>query len=251
MSGSRPKRGLADFLSRELKAPPPAVTEPEVRQSDTSEVREKTSPKAHETPAQAHEPKAAAPAVKAVEPKAVEPRANEPKAAEPKAHESKVVEPKAHESKAQERPVLPVVSEPVAHAATASTPKVYAPVVSETREEPEETAPATELAESRTTRVSKSRTAEVRETVQAERSEPLYLRLTRKDVRFRDEQLGALHALARRLSKARRGARGERITDNTLVRVAVDLLLQHADELSGTDEAALLESLRKLSRKRG
>lgn len=246
MSGSRPKRGLADFLSRELKAPPPAVTEPEVRQSDTSEVRENTSPKAHETVAQAHEPKAAAPAVKAVEP-----RATEPKAAEPKAHESKVVEPKAHESKVQERPVLPVVSEPVARAATASTPKVYAPAVSETREEPEEPAPATELAESRTTRVSKSRTAEVRETVQAERSEPLYLRLTRKDVRFRDEQLGALHALARRLSKARRGARGERITDNTLVRVAVDLLLQHADELSGTDEAALLESLRKLSRKRG
>lgn len=109
-----------------------------------------------------------------------------------------------------------------------------------------------EPTESRTARVTKSRSAEVRESGASEdSSEPLYLRLTRKDVRFRDEQLGALHALARRLSKARRGVKGERITDNTLVRVAVDLLLQHGDELVGGDEAALLESLRKLCRKRG
>lgn len=213
MSGSRPKRGLADFLSRELKAPPPAVTEPEVRHSDTSEVREKKAPtKAHE------------PAIQAPEPKAHAPTVPEPVV---KAPEAKAPEAKAPEAKAPE------------------------PVVSAVREEFAETSPATDLAESRSARVSKSRTSEVRETAHAERSEPLYLRLTRKDVRFRDEQLGALHALARRLSKARRGAKGERITDNTLVRVAVDLLLQHADELSGADEVALLESLRKLSRKRG
>ena len=60
-----------------------------------------------------------------------------------------------------------------------------------------------------------------------------------------------LHRLARRLSKARRGMKGDRITDNTLVRVAVDLLLQHGDDLTGHDEATLLESLRRLGRKRG
>jgi hypothetical protein len=73
----------------------------------------------------------------------------------------------------------------------------------------------------------------------------LYLRLTRKEVRFRDEQMEGLHRLARR------GMKGDRITDNTLVRVAVDLLLQHADDLAGHDEASLLESLRRLGRKRG
>ena len=232
MSGSRPKRGLADFLSRELKAPPPAVTEPEVRHSDTSEVREKKAPtKAHEPAIQAPEPKAHAPAVP------------EPVV---KAPEAKAPEAKAPEAKA---PVT--ISEPVLHASAAHAPKAPEPVVSAVRGEFAETSPATDLAESRSARVSKSRTSEVRETAHAERSEPLYLRLTRKDVRFRDEQLGALHALARRLSKARRGAKGERITDNTLVRVAVDLLLQHADELSGADEVALLESLRKPSRTRG
>ncbi len=227
MSGSRPKRGLADFLSRELKAPPPAVPEPEVRQSDTSEVREKKAP-----------PKAHEPAMQAPEPKIYAHTVSEPIAGAP---ETKTPESVAH----------PAISEAEAHASVARASKGPVPVVAAGREEPAETSPAANLAESRSARVSKSRTAEVRETVQAERSEPLYLRLTRKDVRFRDEQLGALHALARRLSKARRGAKGERITDNTLVRVAVDLLLQHADELSGTDEAALLESLRKLSRKRG
>jgi len=45
--------------------------------------------------------------------------------------------------------------------------------------------------------------------------------------------------------------KGDRITDNTLVRVAVDLLLQHADDLTGYDEVTLLESLRRLCRKRG
>lgn len=164
MSGSRSKRGLADFLSQELKSPPPAIAETEVRHSATSEVREKN-----------------------------------------------------------------------VHASSAERPPIASPA---------------ELPESHTAEVAKSRTTVVSDAA-GDKSEPLYLRLTRKDVRFRDEQLGALHALARRLSKARRGAKGERITDNTLVRVAVDLLLLHGDELAGANEPALLESLRKLSRKRG
>jgi hypothetical protein len=88
---------------------------------------------------------------------------------------------------------------------------------------------------------------------EAEPGEPLYMRLTRKEVRFRDEQLEGLHRTVRKLARARRGAAtiaSERITENTLVRAAVDLLLQHADELGGHDEASLLESLRKACRRR-
>lgn len=73
---------------------------------------------------------------------------------------------------------------------------------------------------------------------------PPYLRLTRKEVRFRDEQLEALDRVVRRLVRARRGAGGERITENTLVRIAVDLLLERADALQGGTEAELLRALR-------
>ena len=72
---------------------------------------------------------------------------------------------------------------------------------------------------------------------------PRYLQLTRKEVRFRDDHLEALDKLARRLQRARRGHPGERITENTLVRVAVAALLQRADDLMGRTEAELLESL--------
>lgn len=72
---------------------------------------------------------------------------------------------------------------------------------------------------------------------------PRYLQLTRKEVRFRDDHLEALDKLARRLQRARRGHAGERITENTLVRVAVAALLQRADDLRGRTEAELLESL--------
>lgn len=72
---------------------------------------------------------------------------------------------------------------------------------------------------------------------------PLYLQLTRKEVRFHDDQLEALDRLARRLQRERRGRPGERITENTLVRVAVAALLKRADELTGATEAELLEVL--------
>lgn len=116
-----------------------------------------------------------------------------------------------------------------------------------------------EVPKSRTSEVTSSRTDGARSRAappeEASSEEPLYLRLTRKEVRFRDAQLESLYAVARRLSRARRGAKGDakadRITENTLVRVAVDLLLQHGDELAGHDEPSLLESLRRLSRKKG
>lgn len=71
---------------------------------------------------------------------------------------------------------------------------------------------------------------------------PRYLELTRKEARFTDDQLDELAALTRKLNKTRRG-RGERITDNTLIRVAVDLLLQRTDDLEGHDEASLRHSV--------
>lgn len=60
----------------------------------------------------------------------------------------------------------------------------------------------------------------------------------RKETRLRADQVEALTVLARRLNKQRSGP-GPRITENTLIRVAVDMLLECRDELAGEDEAAL------------
>ncbi|MBO9041447.1 MULTISPECIES: hypothetical protein [Curtobacterium] len=70
----------------------------------------------------------------------------------------------------------------------------------------------------------------------------LFEELTRKECRFRDEQLEDLSRYARRLQRTRL-APGPRITDNTLIRVAVDLLMSRADELQGSTEAELRASL--------
>jgi hypothetical protein len=72
--------------------------------------------------------------------------------------------------------------------------------------------------------------------------EPLYLSYQRKEARLREEQQKGLTLLARRLSRAK-GSGGERITENTLIRVAVDLLLARSAQLAGNDEAALRNSL--------
>lgn len=72
--------------------------------------------------------------------------------------------------------------------------------------------------------------------------EPKYLTLQRKEARLTDEQLDELTSLTRRLNKLRKGA-GERITDNTLIRVAVDLLLQDTGRLTGTTEDELRRSV--------
>jgi hypothetical protein len=73
---------------------------------------------------------------------------------------------------------------------------------------------------------------------------PLYLRMVRKEARLRERQYEALTQHARRLSRAR-GGQGPRITENTLIRIAVDLLLDRIEAASGVDEAALLESIRR------
>jgi len=70
-----------------------------------------------------------------------------------------------------------------------------------------------------------------------ERPLPPYLTYVRKECRLRPDQLDALTALARRLNRARKG-RGERITENTLIRFALDRLLSDPEA-----EATLKEAL--------
>ena len=69
-----------------------------------------------------------------------------------------------------------------------------------------------------------------------------FARLTRKDARVRADQDAALTALAKTLMR-RRPAKAERITENTIIRVAIDLLLAHADELRGSTEDELRNSV--------
>ncbi|MFO0629334.1 MAG: hypothetical protein U0325_27405 [Polyangiales bacterium] len=123
--------------------------------------------------------------------------------------------------------------------AESSPPPSLAPIAVEFTPTPPP--PSTPVTLSVTTAVAKS--------VSSDMTEPLYQRLTRKEVRFRDDQLEGLDRLTRRLSRARRGFKGERLTENTLVRVAVDLLIEHQAQLSGTSEAELLASLRQLVRR--
>jgi hypothetical protein len=70
-------------------------------------------------------------------------------------------------------------------------------------------------------------------------ADPRWRQFTRKEARFRADQLDQLR---RQLGKART-RHDETLTDNTLIRVAVDLLLSRAADLRGDTEAELLESL--------
>ena len=71
---------------------------------------------------------------------------------------------------------------------------------------------------------------------------PRYLQLERKELRIRVDQADELARLTRRINRSRQGA-GERITDNTLIRVAVDLLLERSAHIAGTTEDELRKSL--------
>ena len=72
---------------------------------------------------------------------------------------------------------------------------------------------------------------------------PKWQRLERKELRLRADQLDELARLRRALNR-QRGGEGERITENTLIRVAVDMLLGRAGRLRGTTEDELRKSLR-------
>jgi hypothetical protein len=73
-------------------------------------------------------------------------------------------------------------------------------------------------------------------------SVPRWRTLVRKEARLRADQADALAGLRRRLTSGRHD-RSEVITDNTLIRVAVDLLLEHAGDLAGDTEDQLRESV--------
>lgn len=95
---------------------------------------------------------------------------------------------------------------------------------------------------SRTPNGRHSQTPELRDSVPP--GVPKYLRLVRKEARLSAEQFDALTDLARRLNRRKPKGVGERITENTLIRVAVDLLLAKRAQLDGTTEDELLASLR-------
>jgi hypothetical protein len=71
---------------------------------------------------------------------------------------------------------------------------------------------------------------------------PRYLTLMRKEARITPTQADELSRLVRTLNRARHG-QGERITDNTLIRVAIGLLMERVDDLRGTTEVELFQSL--------
>jgi hypothetical protein len=74
---------------------------------------------------------------------------------------------------------------------------------------------------------------------------PKYKRLERKELLIWPDQITELSIRARSLNRIRRdrGGEGERITQNTLIRVAVALLLSRAGELAGSTEEELRHSL--------
>ena len=64
----------------------------------------------------------------------------------------------------------------------------------------------------------------------------------RKESRLRPDQSEVLGELSRRLNRVRAG-KGERLTENTLIRVAIDLLMSRDAELAGSTEVELRQSL--------
>ena len=71
---------------------------------------------------------------------------------------------------------------------------------------------------------------------------PLYRRLARKEARLREDQFVALSRLVRILARRRVSRGGPRLTENTLIRVAIDLLVSRADQLAGDTEAEIRAS---------
>lgn len=64
----------------------------------------------------------------------------------------------------------------------------------------------------------------------------------RKEARLRPDQYARLTEESRRLNRAKKPG-GERITENTLIRIAIDLLLERSDNLAGASERELRKSV--------
>lgn len=69
-----------------------------------------------------------------------------------------------------------------------------------------------------------------------------YRSYERKEARLRPDQYARLTEESRRLNRAK-ATGGERITENTLIRIAIDLLLERADHLAGSSESELRKSV--------
>ena len=72
---------------------------------------------------------------------------------------------------------------------------------------------------------------------------PKYLALERKEARLRGDQVDSLASLARRVNRQKPSRGGERITENTLIRVAVDWLLSQEDNVGGSTEEEIRRGL--------
>lgn len=77
--------------------------------------------------------------------------------------------------------------------------------------------------------------------VPAPQTRRLHTEFERKDTRLVPGQNDQLTLIARRLNKAHKG--GERITENTLIRIGVAWLLSNADRLEGATEDELRASV--------
>jgi len=72
---------------------------------------------------------------------------------------------------------------------------------------------------------------------------PKYLALQRKEARLRGDQVDSLASLARRVNRRKASRGGERITENTLIRVAVDWLLGQEECVGGSSEEEIRRGL--------
>ena len=72
---------------------------------------------------------------------------------------------------------------------------------------------------------------------------PKYLALERKEARLRGDQVDSLASLARRVNRQKPSRGGERITEYTLIRVAVDWLLSQKDYVGGSTEEEIRRGL--------
>ena len=96
-----------------------------------------------------------------------------------------------------------------------------------------------ETTESQTDRTTEPQTPEPTDSVS---DVPRYLTLVRKEARVRADQANALAELRRRVAAQRRN-KAEPITDNTLIRLAVDLLMANADRVTGDTEDEMRAAL--------
>jgi hypothetical protein len=67
--------------------------------------------------------------------------------------------------------------------------------------------------------------------------------MARKEARVREDQYVALSRLVQVLGRRRTVRSGPRLTENSLIRVGIDLLLERADRLVGNSEAELRASV--------